>query len=153
MIVTVLTTKEKKVKSRKGMAKALDTSPLYKTWLDTVEDDLENVRVGILEKEFTLVGKTAEMNALKMHTTMITTDPHIIYWEPETIILIKEVMALRDEGIECYFTMDGGPQVKILCLEKDLGEIEKRLKGIKEIKQMFVCKAGDGARLTNEHLF
>jgi diphosphomevalonate decarboxylase len=153
MIVTVLTTKEKKVKSRAGMAKTVDTSPLYKAWLETIDEDLKNMGSALARKDFTLLGKTAEMNALKMHATMITTDPHIIYWEPETIVLMKEVMALREEGIECYFTMDGGPQVKIICLEKNVGEIEKRLKEIKEIKQMFVCKAGDGARLTNEHLF
>lgn len=153
MIATVLTEKEKHISSRQGMAHTTKTSPLYKGWLDTVEYDLKNVEQAIQKHDFTLLGKTSELNALKMHSTMITTSPPIIYWEPETIVLMKEVIAMRDEGIECYFTIDGGPQVKILCLEENMAKIEKRLQSFREIKKMFVCKAGEGARLSEEHLF
>ena len=153
MVVSVLTTKEKKIKSRAGMKQTVANSPLYKVWLETVEKDLENVRKGILEKNFSLLGKTSEMNALKMHATMQTTEPHIIYWQPETITLMKEVMAMREEGIESYFTIDGGPQVKILCLEKDSKKIEKRLKELKGVQKTFLCHVGEGARLSEKDLF
>lgn len=153
MIVTILNPREKKVDSRTGMKQTVATSPLYKTWLDTVDQDVENAKKGILEKDFSLLGTTVEMNALKMHSTMHTTTPPLIYWEPETVTLIKEVITLRDEGTECYFTMDAGPQVKILCLEKDVPEIKKRFAELAEVQDYFVCYAGDGASISDEHLF
>jgi len=153
-IVTVITSKgEKKVKSRAGMAQTVATCPFYKVWLETVNEDLEKVRRGILEKDFTLVGETSEFNCLKMHATMITTKPSIIYWNPITMRVIHSVLEWRDSGLECYFTIDAGPQVKILCMEKDVEEVKNRLKEIGCIEDVIVCRPGGGARLVDEHLF
>ena len=153
MVVSVVTAKEKKIKSRAGMKQTVANSPLYSTWLETVEADLEKVREGIRERKFAQLGVTAEMNALKMHSTMITTEPHIIYWAPETITMMKEVMAMREEGIECYFTIDGGPQVKILCLDFNAKKIQKRVSEMKEVEKTYVCHAGAGARVEKKGLF
>ena len=153
MIVTILTSKKKKIKSRAGMAQTVDTCPYYKCWLETINDDLEKVRKGILKKDFTLVGKTAEQNCLKMHALMITTKPAIIYWEPITLNIIHSILNWREEGLECYFTIDAGPHVKIMCMEKDVKEIQKRLSKIKGILETRTCKPGEGVKLINKHLF
>ncbi len=153
MAVTVVTGAEKKIKSRAGMAHTVTNSPLYRAWLETVEADLEKVRSGILEKNFPLLGTTAELNALKMHSTMLTTTPRIIYWQPETIDVMKEVVQMREEGIECYFTIDGGPQVKVLCLEKDAKKVLKRAAGVKGVQKTILCRAGEEARIAEKGLF
>ncbi|HLC80117.1 MAG TPA: diphosphomevalonate decarboxylase [archaeon] len=153
MVVSVVTSKEKKIKSRAGMAQTVANSPFYKAWRETVDLDLQKVREGILEKNFTLLGSTSELNALKMHATMHTTTPHIIYWEPETITMMKEVMAMREDGIECYFTIDGGPQVKILTLERNVKAVQKRVQEMKEVQKIYVCHAGSGARVIGKGLF
>lgn len=153
MITTIVSTVAKKVPSRAGMAQTVKTSPMYKAWLDTVEEDLENVKKGILEKDFRLVGQTAELNCLKMHATMITTKPPIIYWMPATLEIIQAVLAWREEGLECYFTIDAGPQVKVICLEKDVPELEKRLQAIEGVKEVIACKPGEGPKLIDKHLF
>ncbi|MHA2094149.1 MAG: diphosphomevalonate decarboxylase, partial [Candidatus Hodarchaeales archaeon] len=119
MIVTIISTEEKKVSSRAGMSQTVKNSPFYKAWLDTVESDVINMKTAISNKDFSLLGKVAENNALKMHATMHTTIPPIIYWEAGSLAIMKEVLNLREEGKECYFTMDAGPQVKILCHQKD----------------------------------
>ncbi len=153
MVVTVVTQEEKKIKSRPGMSQTVANSPLYKAWLETVEGDLEKVRAGILEKNFQLLGATAEVNALKMHATMHTATPHIIYWEPRTITLMKEVMRMREEGLEGYFTIDGGPQVKILCLEKDAKKIMKRAREVKGVQETMLCQAGEETKIIEKGLF
>jgi len=153
MVVVVLTTKEKKVGSSEGMDKTTSSSELYHCWLETIDKDLEKVKEAILEKNFHFLGKTAEMNALKMHSTMITTEPHLIYWEPETISIMKEVMQLREKGIGCYFTVDAGPQVKILCLEKNAKKIENHFSKFKGVKQTIICKTGGEAKLIEKDLF
>jgi diphosphomevalonate decarboxylase len=153
MITTIVSTAQKKVKSRAGMAKTVENCPYYKDWLATVEEDIENVKKGIEGKNFTLVGETAQHNCLKMHATMITTKPPIVYWMPATMEVIHAVLAWKDEGIECYFTIDGGPQVKVICLEKDVPELEKRLKELPGVQKTVVCKPGEGAKIIEEHLF
>ena len=153
IIVCITTKEEKKIKSRAGMAQTVLTSPMYKSWLETVEEDLEKVRKGIKEKDFTVVGKTAEENCLKMHATMITTQPPIIYWNKGTIEIIHSVINWRNKGLESYFTIDAGPQVKIICLEKDISEIIERCKKIKGIKDLITTKPGEEAGITEKHLF
>ncbi|UZE93224.1 MAG: diphosphomevalonate decarboxylase [Candidatus Nealsonbacteria bacterium] len=153
MIILITSRKEKKIKSRTGMKQTVLTSPMYQSWLATVEKDIEKVKKGIIEKDFTLVGKTAEENCLKMHAVMLTTIPAIIYWNKTTIEIIHSVIKWRNEGLECYFTIDAGPQVKIICLKKDVAEIIERCKKIEDIKDIIVTKPGEDVRITQEHLF
>jgi diphosphomevalonate decarboxylase len=154
MIVTIVSTKEKKISSRAGMKQTVKTSPLYRAWLDTIDEDLITAEQAIREKQFSNLGLTVEKNALKMHATMHTTSPPIIYWEAESLKLMKEVITLREEDqIDCYFTMDAGPQVKILCLKKDIPLITKRISDLPEVQKLFICHPGEGARLVDEHLF
>ncbi len=153
IIVTVVSTRAKKISSRVGMAKTIETSPMYKAWLDTIERDLNNIRQGILKKDIDLVGSTAEMNCLKMHSTMITTNPSIIYWQPATLEIIHSVLEWREQGLKCYFTIDAGPQVKVICLEDQSKELEKRLQSLDGVKQVIVCKPGQGSGLIEKHLF
>ena len=153
MIATVVQFGEKKVKSRAGMKQTVKTSPFYKSWLQTVGNDLNLVRKGILEKNFSLVGKTAEMNSLKMHATMLTTSPPIIYFAPATLKVIETVQELRESGTECYFTMDAGPQVKVLCLKKNAKKIRPELNRITGVKQTILCQPGSDAKLVQKHLF
>ncbi len=99
------------------------------------------------------VGETAEYNCLKMHATMITTKPPIIYWNPATMEIIHLVRALREEGIECYFTIDAGPNVKVMCMDKDANELKKRLEELNGVQEAIICQPGDEAQIINEHLF
>lgn len=154
IIVCIATKKEKKIKSRAGMKQTVATSPFYKAWLETIEEDIRLVEKGIKERDFTIVGKIAELNCLKMHSTMITTQPPIIYWSGVTIDIINLVLRLRnDEGIECYFTIDAGPQVKILCLEKNVKYIIEKLKEIENVEDVIITSPGDDAKVVDKHLF
>src|SRR3989344_8916638 len=150
MIISIVSTKAKKVKSRAGMGQTVATSPLYKGWLDSVDADLGATRKAIKERAFSLLGNVAEMNALKMHATMITTNPSIIYWQPASVAVMHEVHHMREDGLEGYFTMDAGPQVKVLCLEKNAKQIEKNISEIEGVEKTILCKVGDKAKIINE---
>jgi len=67
--------------------------------------------------------------------------------------IMHSIMDWRDEGLEAYFTMDAGPQVKVLCLEKDVEELKKRLSEIEGIEDMHIASPGEDAKVTEEHLF
>ena len=63
------------------------------------------------------------------------------YFEPETIKAIKLVENLRQQGIECYYTIDAGPNVKILCTLRNRKEIisavQKSLTNVKIVVASF----------------
>ncbi|MEM4257354.1 MAG: diphosphomevalonate decarboxylase [Candidatus Diapherotrites archaeon] len=153
VIVLQITEQEKKVKSREGMKITKETSPLYKAWLETIEKDIKDIKQSIKEKDIELLGKTAQVNAIKMHATAMTAWPTLIYWQPETIKILKEIIEMQEQGTKAYFTIDGGPQVKVICLEKDLQKILKKLSEIKEIQKTYVCKPGEEAKTITKHLF
>jgi len=153
MITTIVQKGKKPVTSRAGMAQTVETCPYYKGWLKTITDDLKSIREGIKEKNFEKVAQAAEHNCLKMHALMITTKPAIIYWIPATMEIIQSVIRWREEGLECYFTIDAGPNVKVLCLKKDEKEINKRLQNLEGVTETIVCRPGDGAKVIDKHLF
>jgi len=153
MIVTILSEAKKKIGSRAGMAQTVETCPYYESWLETINQDLEIIRKGILKRDFTIAGVQAEYNCLKMHALMIATKPAIIYWIPATMEIIQSVIRWREEGLECYFTIDAGPNVKVLCLEKDEKEINRRLLGLEGVIKTIIAKPGDDAKIIDKHLF
>ncbi len=117
-LITV-SAKAKRVSSREGMERTVATSPLYKTWPDKVKEDMAKMLAAIKSKDFELLGATAESNALAMHECMRAATPPLNYFEPETEAIISKVQELRKEGLSIYLTIDAGPNVKLLYLNKD----------------------------------
>ncbi len=115
----LIDTQKKKTSSREGMQRTIETSPLYPSWPNSAENDIKKIRQAITEKDFNLLGKTAENNALAMHATMLAAWPPLLYSNEKTISLMRQVWALREQGQEIYFTQDAGPNLKLLFLEKD----------------------------------
>lgn len=114
-----LSNARKPVGSRDGMNRTVETSELYKSWPQQSAADLETIRTAIAAQDFSTLGKTAEHNALAMHATMMAAWPPLIYLQPETLAQIHTVQRVRAEGLEVYLTIDAGPNVKLLFLEKD----------------------------------
>ncbi|MBR0318564.1 MAG: diphosphomevalonate decarboxylase [Spirochaetia bacterium] len=117
-LITV-SAKAKQVSSRDGMERTVATSPLYKKWPDQVKSDMAKMLDAIKAKDFELLGATAENNALAMHECMRAATPPLNYFEPETEAIICKVQELRKEGLPIYLTIDAGPNVKLLYLNKD----------------------------------
>ena len=90
------------------------------------------------------MGSIAESNGLKMHATMLGAKPPLSYWEPESVKVMQIVRELRAEGISCYFTMDAGPNVKILCKLSQSNIIKERLEEIFKAEQIIVTGPGPG---------
>jgi len=153
IVICITAEKEKTIKSRTGMAQSVSTSPLYSGWLLSVDEDIRIMRKGIKERNFSVVGKIAEENCLKMHAVMMTTKPSIIYWNDVTINIIQSVINWREKGLESYFTIDAGPQVKILCSENNVEKIVENCKKIEGIKNIIIAKPGKGSKIVNKHLF
>ena len=112
--VLTLTGAAKKVGSREGMARTVETTPLYSGWPAQAEADIVTLEQAIADRDFERLGATAEHNAMTMHATMIASWPPLLYWEPESVAVMQKVWLLREDGVPVYLTMDAGPNVKLL---------------------------------------
>ena len=126
MIVLVLNEEKKIISSRKGMALCMETSTSFDEWIRQSEIDFENMKKYLSEGDFSKVGELTEENALRMHETTKNANPPFTYLTEKSFEAMEYVKKLRKQGERCYFTMDAGPNVKVLCLEEDF----ERLKDI-----------------------
>ena len=133
-LITV-SAKAKRVSSRDGMERTVATSPLYKKWPDKVKSDMAKMLDAIKEKDFELLGATAESNALAMHECMRAATPPLNYFEPETEAIISKVQKLRKKGLPLYLTIDAGPNVKLLYLNKDEEKVKTEFPDMKVVNR------------------
>ena len=114
-VIIALSTKQKKTGSRSGMAHTVSTSAFYPLWREASEADLKLVEEGIRERDIDKIGKATEANVMKFHAVMFAADPPLTYMTAESWKVIEHIWSLREQGIPCYFTMDAGPNVTVLC--------------------------------------
>lgn len=119
MIFVVINNKSKKVSSRSGMSLTRDTSRFYQYWLDHVDEDLKETKDAISKKDFKRMGEVIEANGLRMHATNLGAQPPFTYLVPESYEAMRVVHECREAGLPCYFTMDAGPNVKVLIEKKN----------------------------------
>lgn len=136
--VLELTDAKKPVGSRDGMNRTVETSELYKSWPAQANADIQVIRAAIQERDFTVLGKTAENNALSMHATMMSAWPPLIYLQPESIEQIHKVQRVRADGLEVYLTIDAGPNIKLLFLEENEADVVSAFPGLQVIRP-FEC--------------
>ena len=123
MIVLVLNENKKEISSRNGMELCAKTSTYFDEWVKQSEIDFVNMKKYLAENDFEKVGTLTEENALRMHKTTETANPPFTYFNEKTYEAMDFVKNLRNNGEKCYFTMDAGPNVKVLCLEEDLEKL------------------------------
>ena len=127
MIMLVLEDQKKPISSRDGMKLCVETSTTFDEWIRQSEQDYKDMLVYLKENDFEKVGELTEKNALAMHATTKTATPSFSYLTDASYEAMDFVRQLREQGESCYFTMDAGPNVKVLCLEKDLEHLSELL--------------------------
>ena len=144
MAGVVLTSEMKKISSRAGMRRTVETSPFYEGWLKSIPEDLSGIKEAIQEKDFIRVGEIAEANCLKMHATSLGAKPPFTYWLDSTIRVMHQVQEMREQGIPAYFTIDAGPNVKVLYLPEHESQVERILREVPGVTDVILSKPGPG---------
>lgn len=147
MVLAVLVGGPKSVSSREAMRRTVETSPFYPAWLTDVPTELVRMRAAIGRGDVTAIGEIAERNALRMHATMFGAVPPVVYWAPDTLVLLELVRSLRAGGLECYATMDAGPNVKVLCRATDVDAVAEAVLAARPGTAVIRARSGEGARL------
>lgn len=144
MVFLLLNEQKKDISSRDGMRRTVETSSFYQGWLDSVEADLYQLKQAIKTKNFQLLGETMEQNGLKMHGTTLAARPPFTYWSPDSLKAMQAVRDLRTQGIPCYFTMDAGPNVKVLVQKDHLDKVKIAFSDLFSSQQVISAFAGPG---------
>ena len=146
MIAIILDNQPKKISSRKGMKISIETSPYYQSWIKQTTADFQIIEEAIKENDFTTLGKTAELNAMRMHSLTLSSDPSYLYINADSLKVINMVKELRENGVECYYTMDAGPNVKIICQSDKISAITDKLSDKFSNDQIKVSGPGEGIK-------
>ncbi len=125
----------KAVSSLAGHRAAL-TSPFFTARLASVRETLRTVRSALLDRDFAALGCAVEREALSLHAVAMTSRVDekpwlsgILYWQPETVALLRSVQTWRRAGLPVYFSLDAGPSVHLLCEAERESRLEEVLEG------------------------
>lgn len=150
MVTVAINTEKKAVSSRVGMKLTVETSPFYPAWVKSAGVDLINIKEAIHQKDFQQLGEITEANGMKMHGTMLGANPPFSYWQARTVEVLAKIREIRGQGWQAYFTMDAGPNVKVLCRQSEAKQIQKMLQDNFPENPVIVSGVGKGARLLSD---
>jgi diphosphomevalonate decarboxylase len=152
-IIAIISEGKKDITSDSGH-KLANTSIFNELRVKKSHEQAKEIKAAILDDDFKKVGMIAEKNCLFMHSVMMTSEPALFYWNPITLKVIKKVLHIRkSEGLDCFFTIDAGPNVHCLCRPEIIDYINNTIKNIDGVDKTILAKPSSDSYLTNEHLF
>ncbi|MBD3362646.1 diphosphomevalonate decarboxylase [Candidatus Dojkabacteria bacterium] len=152
-IIAVVSKDKKLVPTSIGHTYA-QTSPFFETRLKYMKQKNQLCKKIIKEKNFQKLGEFIELEAMELHCIMLSSTPQLIYWTPESLKIMKLIKQWRkQENIKAYFTVNTGQDVHILCEPDTVQKINNKLESVPEVKDIRINRPGNGAYLTDNHLF
>ncbi len=128
------------------------SSPLFKARLRHVTTMVDQMREAVKTGDIATMGRLAEEDTLNLHASTMTGKARMILWEPETLLVMKEVQKMRSEGIPAWYSMDTGPSVFINTLAEHVEAIARRIRQL-GLSSAFVSRVGGEPFLSSDHLF
>jgi diphosphomevalonate decarboxylase len=146
--IVILSTAHKQVGSAVGMRRAF-TSPLQKARLEDSKRRLDLCRSAIIHRDFDALAQVAELDSNLMHAVMMTSDPPLFYWQPETLAVMQAVRSWQGEGLAVTYTIDAGPNVHVICTESSREQVLARVKNLPGVIEVLSGGPAGSARLVD----
>lgn len=138
MIACMINQETKPFSSTEAMDRTSKESVYFDAWVKQSFKDINLMEKYVKEKDIRKVGLLAQENALRMHASLLAVN--MWYFEPETIRILNLVRELQKE-IPVYFTMDAGPNVKLITTKAYEKTVLEALEGVETV----VSSTGPGA--------
>lgn len=148
VVVAVTAETPKSINSTDAMTQTAETSPMYAAWLQSHEADMSAAREAIANKNFQQLAEVSEFNCLKMHATMITSQPGVLYWLPGTLEVMHRVRLLREQGSAAFFSIDAGSQVKVVCMPEATATVKSALADAPGVLRLIETRVGGEPEVT-----
>lgn len=127
------------------------TSPFLPCRIAYAKAALDDLRAAVIQGDFSKVGLLAERDSLSLHASTMTGENGAMYWQPETIAVFHAVRRMRNEGLECYFSVDTGATTYINCRPADTEAVRAQIAALGI--ETAVGEVGGPAHLVDEHNF
>ncbi len=147
-LIAVVTKEHKSTGSSEGHLLA-PTSPIQAVRVQDADRRLEICKNAIMQKDFRTLSHIVELDSNLMHSVMMTSEPPLLYLEPASIRIMKHVTRWREDGLSVCYTIDAGPNVHCICPSEDSREVERQLRSIEGILDIFRCAPGIGLAIAD----
>lgn len=144
--IVVVHSAAKSIGSSEGHRLA-DSSPLQAARIADAPRRLNLCRQAILRRDFSALAEIAELDSDRMHAVMQTSQPPLLYWQPQSIELMHAVRRWRLEGLPVCYSLDAGPNVHCLCPSDHADEVGSRLRALCPEARLIRSGPGGPARL------
>lgn len=145
-LIAVISGTHKKVGSSAGHQMA-DTSPFQAERVRTAGERVDVCRMAVVNKDFAALSEVSERDMIMMHSVMMTQQEPLFYWEGVSLEIMKAVRDWREEGLECFATLDAGPNVHVICTAAAAPAVRVRLEKIRGIREILSSGPGGKAEL------
>jgi len=152
MVIAMVDAGRKAISSREAMNRTAATSPLYEGWVRQARGTFDEAVEAVRARDLSGLIAAMEASTYRMHASAMGARPPILYWRPASLEVVRAVEGLRGEGLTVGWTMDAGPNVKVLCRADDADSVAERVASIDGVSRMLVSRPGAGVsvRLVSE---
>ena len=141
IIVLMIDKSKKPASSTDAMKESVENKLLYDEWVKQSKIDLDKMLIALNNKDIKSVGEIAEKNANHMHDLIESTG--ITYKTKESLKAIDKIHELRTKGVLAYYTMDAGPNIKIITIDSEVNKIVDYFNEYETI----ICSKGKDAHI------
>jgi len=147
-IIVITDEKRKKIGSSDAMDITTATSSLYPKRLKTLPSRIKQIKKAILSKDLELFLKITMIESSNLHAVMLDSFPPISYLNEISFEVIYSILDYnKAKGKICAgYTFDAGPNAHIYTHEKYVKELKEILAKIDGVKDILVCKVGEGPK-------
>ena len=150
-LIVLISLEHKEIGSSLGHQLA-ETSPLQEIRVEDAGRRLEICRKALLERDFQQFADIVEQDSNLMHSVMMTSDPPLYYWLPETLAVMQAVRTWRKDGLPVCYTIDAGPNVHVLCPAAEVGKLKRELGTIAGVNSILECHPGGPTHLLDPEI-
>ncbi len=147
MVVAVVASGPKPIGSTGGMLHTKETSPYYPGWEAIAPSVFIDVKDAVRNRDFQRLADSMEHSTRLMHATMMTSVPPVVYLRGTTVELMHEVAERRRAGHHVAYTMDAGPNVKVLTTSAEVEATADFLRSHPGVESVITCRPGPPASL------
>ena len=147
VFIAVTDAGQKSVGSTVAMRRTAESSPFYQSWVDQHPADMAEAFRSIEACDFDGLANVSIRSCLNMHATMMAARPPIVYWNSGTLSVMQTVEQWRDQGLRVFYTIDAGPQVKVVCHRDDADQCRKELSSVPGVRTVIESGIGGGPQV------
>ena len=142
--ILIVDSGKKKISSSTGHS-LMDRNPFSNTKFAQAHQNLSTLKTILAKGDWDEFIDLMELEALSLHSMMMTSQPGYILMRPGTISIINKVREFRkDTQCKIGFTLDAGPNVHLLFADSDVQKVNEF------IESELICFCEDGRLITDQ---